>query len=225
MSYYPTFAFFTKPPSIIDIARGLVIDLDPSWVVTFELENPTGTSEVVFRQPQETLGFLDRPTGTITRFWMSNPIHSMSGTLTMEGYLDIEFWDFDDEIFDEAGVPNEEQKQGKYRIALTLHRSLVQRCGALLSYTSGSDNKYAGPIDHYDQAAAIANGLQTHDSDKLLEVLSNIELPWVWMLALNRTSAVTTGLASQLQQGAQEVQRDDGLLILEKTNFRPFFLR
>ena len=138
--------------------------------------------------------------------------------------MELEFWDFDDEIFDNTGEASEQQKKTKYDIALMLHRSLVQRSGALLSYTSGSDSQYAGPVDHYDQAGMVATALQAGDDEKLFDVLNNVELPWTWVLSLNRTSGLTERLATQFRQVAQEIERTDNLFLFEKRDYRPFFL-
>lgn len=225
MPYYPTFAFFAARPSLADIARSLVIDLDPDFILGLELKEAGTTRQLVQHDAHEALRLLEGPAGEITEFSMSKPIHSMTGRLTTEGYLELEFWDFDDEIFDETGAPSEEQKKTKYDIALMLHRSLVQRSGALLSYTSGSDSQYAGPVDHYDQAGTVATALRAGDYEKIFDVLDDVELPWMWVLSLNRSSELTERLATQFRRAVQEIERTDKLLLFEKRSHRPFFLR
>lgn len=216
MPYYPTFAFFEKPVPIKNVAQVLVDMLGGDLTeIGFMVED----KRIITVTREETLRFLQKDL-PFFRFWLANDLHSMECALTLKGYLAVDFWDFDSEWYDN-GDPSKEMKTEKRQLALNLHAAIIERCGALLSYTSSADHKYCGFDGHYETADMIYDSIRRQEFNVLSLILARPL--FFWLLGLRKPIAAGV-LREQVRIDFGEVYRNNQAVIFEHKTSRPFFL-
>lgn len=225
MPYYPTFAFFEVSPQIKEIAQSLVTELgDELPEISFELNNGISKSQrTSFEDKKRARSFLKQqnPNVDISRFWLASELHSLEFSLAPKGYLVVDFWDFDSEVYD-LGGPTEAMKLAKRKVALRLHRALVKDCGAWFSYTSSADNKYCGLEGHSDTAEAIFVALRQHEFRNIARILK--KPLYFWLVGFRKGTAPDEALDEQLREDFHEINGEMEATIFEHKSNRPYFL-
>lgn len=221
MPYYPSFAFFEKPVQIESIARVMVEKLGSELPeIGFEISNADGGKTIVTENHESVLQFLEKE-GQISRFWLASEFHSIDCMLMQNGYLAVDFWDFDSEVYNSGG-PSEEMRASKRRLALMLHTTLIRNCDALLSYTSSADDKYSGPDGHYETGDMVIDLIRSRKSDVFLQILQRPL--FFWLVGLRKPTAIANLLEAQLQKDFGDVYQENDIAIFEHKTNRPFFL-
>lgn len=240
LKHRESYAFFREPPSLFNVAAELVAAFEPGFRVVFADKNENEPDDsgqyAVFEPEAEGRAVLERPSWPIATFWLAQPVSSaeprvylssMEGKWWRDSFLSIDFRDISNALWAHGrGGPTKEQQRAAYETAATLHRALVGRCGALLSYTSSTNNDTPAGVAPIEQAAQVLEALEASDSEKLYAAFSHNEMPFVWLLAVDPTLPFAAPLADQfLRDSNLVVERSERVLIMEDKGFRPYGLR
>lgn len=218
MSYYPTFAFFAEMPAVATLADAMEAALGKDLArLSVELPDDSGAGPIE-SDPTRVHQLLADPAAGIVRFGLASSLHDIGFWLTPHGFLDIEFGEFDSELYDEDLT--DEMCQDKRRIGLLLHGALLG-VGAFLAYTESSDNKSATFEYPLDRAVRIARACAA-DVSAVQPMLHKMD---PWLVAVRGGSALASALDGWLHAELAPVHAAGEVGTVYEHRFeRPLFL-
>jgi len=221
MPFYPTFAFFNKSSQLKEIAKYIIIGLgEKVSEISFETNISKENNMSVHQNAVAALQFLKREI-TFNRFWIASDLHSIELEMSPLGYLCIELWDFEPEVY-EAGRLTQDMKLEKRQLAVLTHVTLIKHCGACFSYTSSADDNYSGSEGHYDISDKVYNAIRKNE---LLTISNILNKPlYFYLVGLGKLKSNNDIIGKKLSENYNKIVSEFDLSILEHKENKPYFL-